>query len=193
MTKYYIFFYNLQMYLKEFGTYNAILIAFGITLIYLLFVLIKNGKSAVRLKKVLSFWFLSFNLSFIFQITIIGRIGRHYDSWSVIHGDWNIFDNPNIISSSQVRNIALFLMLMPSLFLCLKCFKNKALSTRTMLIAGIALPFSISLFIELCQGIFSIGTFQFSDLFYNTLGGIIGTVFYLTVQNIRKKIKSKIV
>lgn len=184
---------HLNMFLAEFGTYNAILIAFGFTLIYLLFILIKNGKSAVKLKKALSFWFLSFNLSFIFQITMIGRIGRHYDGWSVIHGDWNIFDNPNIISSSQTRNIALFLMLMPSLFLCLKCFKNKTLSTKAMLLAGTVLPFSISLSIELCQGTFSIGTFQFSDLFYNTLGGIIGTVFYLTVQNIRKKIKSKIV
>lgn len=181
---------HLNMFLVEFGTYNAILIALGITLIYLLFILIKNGKSAVRLKKVLSFWFLSFNLSFIFQITMIGRIGRHYDGWSVIHGDWNIFDNPNIISSSQVRNTALFLMLMPSLFLCLKCFKNKALSTKAMLLAGTALPFAISLFIELCQGIFSIGTFQFSDLFYNTLGGIIGTVFYITIKNLNRKIRS---
>lgn len=181
---------HLNMFLVEFGTYNAILIALGITLIYLLFILIKNGKSAVRLKKVLSFWFLSFNFSFIFQITIIGRIGRHYDGWSVIHGDWNIFDNPNIISSSQVRNIALFLMLMPSLFLCLKCFKNKVLSTKAMLIAGTTLPFSISLFIELCQGIFSVGTFQFSDLFYNTLGGIIGTAFYITIKNFSRRIRS---
>lgn len=189
MTKYYIFFYNLHMYLKEFGTYNAILTAFAITLIYLLFILIKNGKLAVKLKKVLSLWFLSFNLSFIFQITIIGRIGRHYDGWSVINGDWNIFDNPNILSGPQIRNIALFLMLMPSVFLYIKCFKNKALSTKAMLIAGTALPFLISLFIELCQGIFSIGTFQFSDLFYNTLGGLTGAVFCITIQK-NSKIKS---
>ena len=45
------------MYLKEFGTYNAILIAFAITLIYLLFTVIKSGKSAVKLKKALSLLF----------------------------------------------------------------------------------------------------------------------------------------
>lgn len=192
MTKYYIFFYNLHMYLKEFGTYNAILTAFAITLIYLLIILIKKGKSAVKPKKILSLWFLSFNLSFIFQITIIGRIGRHYDGWSVINGDWNIFENQYLLSSPQMRNIALFLMLVPSVFLCLKCFKNKVRSIKSMIITGIFFPFLISLFIELCQGIFSIGTFQFSDLFYNTLGGLIGAVFYIVIQKIHKKIKSKI-
>lgn len=192
MTKYYIFFYNLHMYLKEFGTYNAILTAFAITLIYLLIILIKKGKSAVKPKKILSLWFLSFNLSFIFQITIIGRIGRHYDGWSVINGDWNIFENQYLLSSPQMRNIALFLMLMPSVFLFIKCLKSKALSAKLMMTAGILFPFLISLFIELCQGIFSIGTFQFSDLFYNTLGGLIGTVFYIVIQKLHKKIKSKI-
>ncbi len=59
MTKYYIFFYNLHMYLKEFGTYNAILIAFAITLIYLLFTVIKSGKSAVKLKKIIKIMLFS--------------------------------------------------------------------------------------------------------------------------------------
>ncbi len=192
MTKYYIFFYNLHMYLKEFGTYNAILIAFAITLIYLLFTVLKSGKSAVKLKKALSLLFFSFNLSLIFQITIIGRIGRHYDGWSVLNGDWNIFENQYLLSSPQMRNIALFLMLMPSVFLFIKCSKSKALSTKLMMTAGILFPFLISLFIELCQGIFSIGTFQFSDLFYNTLGGLIGAVFYIVIQKLHKKTKSKI-
>lgn len=181
------------MFLAEFGTYKAILIALGITAVYLIFTFLKNGKADIKLKKILSFWFLSFNLSFIFQITLIGRIGRHYDGWSVINGDWNIFENSNIIASPQTRNIALFLFLMPSVILLQKCFKDKALSLKSILISGAAIPFSISLFIELCQGVFSIGTFQFSDLFYNTLGGITGAVFYIASEKLYKKIKSKIV
>ncbi len=191
MHKFFISIHNLNIFLNEFGTYNAILIALGIAMIYLIFILIKNGKAAVKPKKVLSLWFLSFNLAFIFQITLIGRIGRHYDGWSVINGDWNIFENPNIISSPQTRNIALFLFLMPSVILLIKCFKNKALSVKSILISGSAIPFSISLFIELCQGIFSIGTFQFSDLFYNTLGGITGAGFYIIFEKLYKKIRAK--
>lgn len=183
---------HLNMFLVEFDTYNSILIASGITLLYLLFTIIKSGKSAVKLKKAISLLFFSFNLSFIFQITIIGRIGRHYDGWSVINGDWNIFENQYLLSSPQMRNIALFLMLMPSVFIFIKCLKSKALSAKLMMTAGILFPFVISLFIELCQGIFSIGTFQFSDLFYNTLGGLIGAVFYIVIQKLHKKIKSKI-
>ncbi|MDE6863681.1 MAG: VanZ family protein [Eubacterium sp.] len=178
---------HLNMFLVEFDTYNSILIASGITLLYLLFTIIKSGKSAVKLKKALSLLFFSFNLSFIFQITIIGRIGRHYDGWSVINGDWNIFENQYLLSSPQMRNIALFLMLMPSVFIFIKCLKSKALSAKLMMTAGILFPFVISLFIELCQGIFSIGTFQFSDLFYNTLGGLIGAVFYIVIQKLHKK------
>lgn len=179
------------MFLKEFGTYNAIAVALCITLIYLLFTLIKSGKSAVKISKIFSVLFFSFSLSFIMQITIIGRIGRHYGGWSNMNGDWNIFENPNVISSSQTRNIALFLFIMPSVFILLKCFKNKVLSAKVMMISGTAIPFSISLFIELCQGIFSIGTFQFSDLFYNTLGGVIGTIIYITILKLCKIIKSK--
>lgn len=193
MHKFFISIHNLNIFLNEFGTYKALLIAVIITAVYLIFALLKNGKADIKLKKVLSFWFLSFNLSFIFQITLIGRIGRHYDGWSVINGDWNIFENPNIISSPQTRNIALFLFLMPSVIIMIKCFKDKALSLKSILISGAAIPFSISLFIELCQGIFSIGTFQFSDLFYNTLGGIMGAVFYIAAEKLYKKIKSKIV
>ena len=183
---------HLNTFLAEFGTYNAILFSLGITVIYLIFVIHKNGRSAFKLNKILSLWFLSFNLSFIFQITLIGRIGRHYDGWAVINGDWNIFENPNIISSPQTRNIALFLFLMPSVLLVQKFFKNKALSSKSILISGTVISFSISLFIELCQGIFSIGTFQFSDLFYNTLGGITGAGFYIIIEKLYKKIKSKI-
>ena len=40
------------------------------------------------------------------------------------------------------------------------------------------LAFVISLFIEVNQLLFQVGTFQISDLVYNTLSGLIGYILY---------------
>lgn len=182
---------HLHTFLAEFGAYRAILLALCITVLYFIFTLLKNGRSSVKIKKLLSVLFFSFSLSSILQITLIGRIGRHYDGWTKINDDWNIFENPNIISSPQTRNIALFLLLMPSVFILIRYFKNKSVSTKKMLVFAAATSFSLSLLIELCQGIFALGTFQFSDLFYNTLGGVIGASAYIIITKIRKRLKQK--
>ena len=42
----------------------------------------------------------------------------------------------------------------------------------------ILISFGISFFIEINQLIFAIGTFQVSDLVYNTISGVIGGVIY---------------
>lgn len=49
---------------------------------------------------------------------------------------------------------------------------------------NIAFIFSIS--IELLQLFLRLGTFQLSDLFYNTVGGVLGGLMYYTVMKVRK-------
>ena len=48
--------------------------------------------------------------------------------------------------------------------------------------------FFMSLTVETVQLLLKRGTFQFSDLFYNTTGGILGGAFYLTIRRLRFKI-----
>lgn len=182
---------HLHTFLEEFGAYKAILLALCAAILYLLFTLLKNGRKSVKVNKLVSILFFSFSLASILQITLIGRIGKHYDGWSKMMDDWNIFESTNLISSPQVRNTALFLLIMPSVFVLLKCFKGKVLSPKGMLICSVPTAFTLSLLVELCQGIFSIGTFQFSDLFYNTLGGIIGAIAYIIIIKIIEIIKQK--
>ena len=50
----------------------------------------------------------------------------------------------------------------------------------------IAFIFSIS--IEMVQLLFRIGTFQLSDIFYNTLGGVIGGLIYYVLMKVRKRL-----
>ena len=50
----------------------------------------------------------------------------------------------------------------------------------------IAFIFSIS--IEMLQLLLRLGTFQLSDIFYNTLGGMIGGLMYCVVMKARKRL-----
>lgn len=50
----------------------------------------------------------------------------------------------------------------------------------------IALVFSIS--VEMLQLLLRLGTFQLSDIFYNTVGGMIGGLMYCAVMKARKRL-----
>ena len=50
----------------------------------------------------------------------------------------------------------------------------------------IAFIFSIS--IEMLQLLLRLGTFQLSDIFYNTVGGMIGGLMYCAVMKARKRL-----
>ena len=48
----------------------------------------------------------------------------------------------------------------------------------------IAFVFSVS--IEMLQLLLRLGTFQLSDIFYNTVGGVVGGLVYYAVMKVRK-------
>ena len=50
----------------------------------------------------------------------------------------------------------------------------------------IAFIFSIS--IEMLQLLLRLGTFQLSDIFYNTVGGVLGGLLYCVVMKARKRL-----
>ena len=50
----------------------------------------------------------------------------------------------------------------------------------------IAFIFSVS--IEMLQLLLRLGTFQLSDIFYNTVGGVLGGLMYCAVMKVRKRL-----
>lgn len=50
----------------------------------------------------------------------------------------------------------------------------------------VAFIFSIS--IETLQLLLRLGTFQLSDIFYNTLGGVLGGLMYYVLMKLRKRL-----
>lgn len=125
---------------------------------------------------------------FLARITILGReyfdepLSRIFDKgWIVTKNDLGEWD------FDAINNI---LLLMPYTFFMFRAFPKliaKHKPGKTM-IRAFFISLCTTLFIENCQLIFSIGTFQFADITYNTLGGVLGGLFsYLFVKYIENK------
>ncbi len=125
---------------------------------------------------------------FLARITILGR--EHFDNPLC-----KVFDKGWIITQNEfgewdfdaVNNI---LLLLPYTFSMFRAFPKLFSSYKLIKILAKAFIISLctTLFIENCQLIFSIGTFQLADITYNTIGGIIGgLLFYLFVKYSKKK------
>ena len=50
------------------------------------------------------------------------------------------------------------------------------------------IAFIFSIIIEMLQLFLRVGTFQLSDLFYNTIGGVVGGLMYYVAMNARKRL-----
>ena len=50
------------------------------------------------------------------------------------------------------------------------------------------IAFSFSVSIEMLQLLLRMGTFQLSDIFYNTVGGVFGGLMYYVVMRARKRL-----
>lgn len=104
-----------------------------------------------------------------------------YVPLSKVWRDWGIVKcNPlKIDPSPLVGNIALFTIL---ILLILLNFSHKFKDDKDILIKCTVLSFVLSLSIEVMQLITCRGTFQISDLTYNTVGGLLGAVIYIKTQ-----------
>lgn len=91
---------------------------------------------------------------------------------------------PNILKMSNIKDnieaIENLIFFIPYTFFLLQGFSIKKLKNILFM------SFFTSLLIEILQFIIKIGTFQLSDLLYNTLGGVIGYIIYRII-NIKNK------
>lgn len=107
-----------------------------------------------------------------------------YDSLSDVFGGWKIFKTQYTGLDYQViGDIAMFF---PFGLLWALTFEREEKSAKTLLITLLS-SLCFSAFIEITQLIFSKGTFQFSDIVYNTLGGVLGAVIFIIINLIIEK------
>lgn len=112
---------------------------------------------------------------------------------SNVFGNWGIFTKDGTITTEPIENFVLFL---PFVILLFWARRDKIFSRRTTLkktvLASARITFLFSFIIEMLQLLLRLGTWQLSDLFYNTAGGIAGGLIYYTIYKIKKRKESSI-
>ena len=125
-------------------------------------------------------------IGIILNLTIFDRT-YHIDPFESILGDWSfvtlVDGRLKAINSNAIENVLLFLPLAIILFFYFYN-KKKQYSWSFYFIIGI----SFSTIIELCQAFFHRGTFQLCDIFFNTIGLVLG---YYICRKCSPKIESK--
>lgn len=116
----------------------------------------------------------------------------HVSPLSNVIGEWGLYTEEGKINVDPFENFILFIPLTILLFKAIpkRFFSSKKINIFDVILKSIIISFGVSLSIEIIQVFFKLGTFQLSDLFFNTLGGIFGGILYL-IFNIKLSKKKK--
>ena len=145
----------------------------------------KEFKESVFFRKM---WLLAFVSSLILFRTLLNR-NLWLNPLSDVMGGWGIWETVNGERKLTTECIENVIMMVPFSSVVMWTFQEKVGNGWKKILwqsGKIAFIFSVS--IEMLQLLLRLGTFQLSDIFYNTVGGVIGGVCYLGVMKIRKRL-----
>lgn len=143
-------------------------------------------KKSVTFRRV--FFFVLYTAMILFR-TLLNR-SVLVDPLTNIIGVWGMYDLEGQMTTQAIENLILFI---PFTVLLFCGFQEKLIGKTarfwSILWKSILIVFLCSLSIEFLQMFLRLGTFQLSDLFYNTLGGLVGGLIYWILFKIglRKK------
>lgn len=96
---------------------------------------------------------------------------------SDIFGGWTIYNVNGELTTENIENLMLFIPFTALLLWKIDSDEVKFKST-TIIWYSLKKTFAFSISIEFIQLFFKLGTFQFSDIFFNTVGGVLGGIIY---------------
>ena len=98
-------------------------------------------------------------------------------------------DENGEIEREIIENILLFVPFVILLFWALRKYILADTGLGCLIWTAGRISFCMSLTIEILQLILRLGTWQISDLFYNTIGGVIGGIIYYLLYEMNAIIK----
>lgn len=148
---------------------------------------IKEWKGNSRFRNL---FLLSFYVALLLFRTLLNR-----DMWknpvSDVIGIWGLHNENGELTTEVIENLLLFV---PVTILLFWSFREKFLGKKVRFFQtvwqSVKITFLFSLGIEFSQLLFRLGTFQLSDLFYNTAGGLAGGLIYWAVYRIKNGVGS---
>ena len=186
--------------------WNAILLAFLVMFLYL-YAKEHEWKKNNLLRNMFATWWETFKISSNFRRTfllafytamILLKTVLNRAIWpdplEKIFGGWGLYENGQFTTES-IENFILFV---PFSSLLLWAFQKELLGESKRIWFGkivwqvTKIVAVFSFIIEFTQLLFHLGTFQISDLTYNTLGGAVGgVIYYIGYKIISRKKKQK--
>ena len=140
----------------------------------------KKFKGSVFFRKA---WLLAFVSSLILFRTLLNR-NLWMNPLSNVMGGWGIWETVNGEKKLTTECIENVIMMVPFSSVVMWTFDVK----RRVVWQSGKIAFIFSVGIEMLQLLLRLGTFQLSDIFYNTVGGVIGGVCYWGIMRIRKRL-----
>ena len=106
---------------------------------------------------------------------------------SDVMGGWGIWETVNGEQKLTTECIENVIMMVPFSVIVMWTFGKKiGNSWKKILWQSGKIAFVFSTSIEMLQLLLRLGTFQLSDIFYNTVGGVIGGLMYCAVMKAKK-------
>lgn len=178
----------------------AVLLAF-VAMFVFIYAKEHNWKKKELVKNICSTWVsyykksCEFRRAFLlifYSVMILSRTVLYRNIWtnplSNIMGVWGLYDADGNLTTEAIENFMLFI---PFVVLLLWAFRKELLGDKpglkkTMWVATKTVGI-FSFVIEFSQLLFHLGTFQISDLVYNTLGGTVGGLTYYIIYRFRHR------
>lgn len=131
---------------------------------------------------------LAFVISMILFRTLLNR-NLWMNPLSNVMGGWGIWETVNGEQKLTTECIENVIMMVPFSAIVMWTFGEKiGNGWKKILWYSGKMAFIFSISIEMLQLLLRLGTFQLSDIFYNTVGGLIGGVCYFGVMKARKRL-----
>ena len=131
-------------------------------------------------------FFLAFVTSLILFRTLLNRnlwmnpLSNVMDGWSI----WETVNGDQKLTTECIENV---IMMIPFSAVVMWTLHGKTGNgwNNILWLSG-KIAFEFSLMIEMLQLLLRLGTFQLSDIFYNTVGGVLGGMCYRGIIKIKK-------
>lgn len=131
-------------------------------------------------------FFLTFYTAIILFRTLLNR-SMWANPMSDIMGGWWIWktngNGERTLTTEAFENLALMIPFIVLMLWAMEAKIKQALSLKMCMLQGVKTAFLFSVCIEFLQLFLRLGTFQLSDLFYNTIGGLVGGFGYGLLRN----------
>ena len=132
-------------------------------------------------------FYLSFYSAMILFRTLLNR-NMWANPLSNVMGSWGLYNENGEFTTEAIENFILFIPFTILLLWAMREDHWKELGKcRQVLWKSMKIVFLFSLSIEFAQLFLRLGTFQLSDLVYNTAGGIVGGFLYWICEKVKER------